>query len=99
VPGDYSSSYIYNIGKERLFNQFILPVKVVDQSMEMPTIAMWPHTVTMMTPESATNIHMALAAPMPVKPTAGMPNMIRSAGNHVHRATAEISKHDQKRYR
>ena len=65
--------------------------------MEMPTVTMRAHTVAVAAPERTANIHMALTAPMLVK-SAGGPPYVGCARNHMHRATAEINKHHQKRY-
>ncbi len=61
--------------------------------MEMPTIMIWAHTITMMPPKRMANIHMTLPAPMAMKASMRMPDMVWSSVNTTHGTAAEIKKH------
>ena len=66
--------------------------------MEMPAIFIRAHAVTMATPISAADIHMALTAPTTMKTSVRMPDMIWSAVHATHYTATETNQHYQKRY-
>ena len=66
--------------------------------MKMTAILVRAHAVAVTAPVGPAHIHMALTAPMTMKTSVRMPNVIRSAMHSTHYTVTETNQHYQKRY-